>query len=85
MQNGMIVITLCAEDFCRDFALPAEEPLSKLYPRLLAALQKVSGRVFGEWNHLVLETNEGALLDHSATLFDYGICDGYSLNVSRED
>lgn len=84
MQNGMIVVTLRAEDFCRDFELPADEALSKLYPRLLEALQQASGRVFGGWKCLVLETSEGALLDGAATLHDYGICDGYSLNVSQE-
>ena len=81
-----IVVTLRTEDgFCSDFSLPANVKLGDLYPRLLTALQKTKGSLFGEWRDILLETEEGALLDRSATLYDYGICSGYYLNIVQED
>lgn len=83
MQDETIIVTLRAENFCRDFELPANVPLGELYPRLLAVLQKASNRVFGEWTKLILETDEGMLMDEKATLFDYGICTGCYLSAEQ--
>lgn len=85
MRDEAIVVTLQAEDYCCDFELPANVVLGELYPRLLTVLQKASNRVFGGWIKLVLETEEGALLDEMATLLDYGICTGYYLSVKQEE
>jgi hypothetical protein len=76
---------LCAENFCRDFELPTDIPLAVLYPRLLAVLQKASGRIFGTSKGVVLKTANGILRDPQATLSDYGVCTGSYLTVMQEE
>lgn len=80
-----IVVTLRMDEFCRDFELPANAILGEVYPRLLTVLQETSNRLFGDWEGVLLETEEGVLLDLTATLNDYGICDGCYLNIIREE
>lgn len=77
-----VIVTLRAEGgFCRDLELPAAAALGQLYPRLLAVLQRLGGSTFSQWKSLLLETEEGILLDLSATLSDYGICTGCYLTA----
>lgn len=85
-MTDQVVVTLRTEGgFCFDFELPAKVKLGELYPRLLTALKNASNRFFAEWENLLLETEEGLLVDMSATLYDYGICTGFYLNVVRRD
>lgn len=82
---GEIIVTLQADTFSRDFALPSDVKLKDLYPRLLTALQNASSSRFAEWKGVLLETEEGALLDLDATLLDYGVCTGKYLYLVEED
>ncbi|MBE6947724.1 MAG: hypothetical protein E7454_05690 [Ruminococcaceae bacterium] len=79
-----VVVTLQMDGFSRDFSLPADIKLRELYPRLLNALQHVSGSRFADWKGVLLKTNEGAFVDLEATLLDYGVCTGKYLVVVEE-
>ena len=79
-----VIITLMADNFSRDFSLPANVKLKDLCPRLLNALQSSYSTRFSDWKSIVLETDEGALADYEATLADYGICTGKYLYLSEE-
>ena len=80
-----VVVTLQADNFNRDFSLPANVKLKELYPRLLSALQNASSSRFSDWKGVLLETDEGAFIDLEATLSDYGVCTGKYLYVVEED
>jgi hypothetical protein len=80
-----VVVTLQADNFSRDFSLPANIKLKELYPRLLAALQNASSSRFLDWKGVILETDDGAFVDLEATLADYGVCTGKYLCVVEED
>lgn len=80
-----IIVTLQSEGFCSDFSLPANVALGELYLRLLAALKKISPACFDEWSSILLAGQDGILADESATLFDYGVCSGWYLNVLRKE
>ena len=84
MQDSVVIVTLRTEGFCRDFELPSNVALGELCPRLLAVLQKASGRIFGTWTGIILGTDQGLMLDKTATLLDYGICTGAYLSVRQE-
>lgn len=79
-----VVVTLQSDHFSRDFSLPVNVKLKELYPRLLNALQYVSSSRFADWNGVLLETEEGALLNLDATLADYGVCTGSILYLAEE-
>lgn len=77
-----IIVTIRAQGgFCRDLELPAAVRLEQLYPRLLDVLRRLDGSTFSRWNSLLLEKEEGILLDLSAVLSDYGICTGCYLTA----
>lgn len=80
-----IVITLYTEGFSKDFELPANTKLGQLYPRLLAVLQRMSEKTFGQWQILLLESEDGVLIDEDATLYDYGIHTGCRLRITQGD
>jgi len=79
-----VVVTLRLDGYSCDYALPANIKLEELYPRLLKVLQnEISGKL-KDWEEMLLQTEEGALLDLSATLYDYGICSGYYLTIVQK-
>ena len=80
-----VVVTLQADNYSRDFSLPANNKLKELYPRLLSALQNASSSQFSDWKGVLLETDDGAFVDLEATLLDYGVCTGKYLYVVEED
>ena len=79
-----VVVTLSSDGYICDYALPANVKLEELYPRLLNVLQSENCGIFENWKEILLQTDEGTLLDLSATLFDYGICTGYYLTVVQK-
>lgn len=80
-----IVVTLYTEGFSRDFELPANIKLGQLYQRLLTVLLRMSEPIFGQWQMLLLETDDGILADDDATLYDYGIHTGCRLRITQGD
>ena len=80
-----VVVTLQTDNFSRDFSLPVDIKLKELYPRLLAALQNASSSRFSDWKGVLLEADDGALVDLEATLADYGVCTGTFLYLVEED
>ena len=80
-----VIVTLCAENFEKDFELPCAITLGELYPRLLAALQATSSMKFGDYRGVILEKDGAGLLERNATLLDYGICTGGILTIAREE
>lgn len=79
-----VVVTLCSEEYSCDYSLPANVKLEELYPRLLKVLQNEISGMFKDWEEMLLQTEEGTLLDLSATLYDYGICSGYYLTIVQK-
>ena len=84
-MKEIVVVTLRAPGFSGDFELPGTVPLRDLYPRLLSVLKKIHSSIFVPYRGIILETDGRGLLNKQATLFDYGICDGYSLDIVREE
>ena len=80
-MNNTIIVTLRASGFEKDFELPSNVRLRELYPRLTNALQSTSPKCFGDYDTVLLELNDSALLSEEATLSDYGICTGSILTV----
>ena len=84
-MRDRIIITLRAGSFEKDFELPSRIPLRELYPRLTAALQKTSPMKFGDYTGVILEKEEAGLLSDDATLSDYGIVTGETLDIVRRE
>lgn len=84
-MNDTIIVTLRSKDFEKDFELPCHVPLRELYPRLTAALQKTSSMKFWDYTGVILEKDEAGLLKENATLSDYGIVTGGTLDVVRKE
>lgn len=84
-MNDTIIVTLKAEGFEKDFELPCRVPLHELYPRLDAALQKVSPTKFGDYTGVILEKDAAGLLKENATLSDYGIVTGSILDIVKKE
>ena len=83
---GAVLVTLQAEGFSKDFSLPADTALADLYPRLLSALRNVDEQhVFADYTRIVLESEDGGLLNESATLADYGVRDGWYLSIASKE
>lgn len=80
-MNNTIIITLKANGYEKDFELPSNVKLRELYPRLTSALQFTSPKYFGDYETVLLEREDSALLNGDATLSDYGICTGSTLKV----
>lgn len=80
-MNNTIIVTLKASGFEKDFELPNNVRLRELYPRLTSALQSTSSECFGDYETVLLELGESALLTEDATLSDYGVCTGSVLKV----
>ena len=81
----MVVVTLNANGFSKDFELPGNEKLGKLYLRILFLLKEKEPRIFGDCYGIIFEINGKGLLDKSSTLFDYGVCTGYELQIVEEE
>ena len=84
-MDDRVVVTLHCKGCDEDYELPCNVPLSELYPRLLSALQKHAYSDFCSYKGIILELNNRGLTDLSATLMDYGICDGSVLSVAKEE
>lgn len=84
-MNDTIIVTLRAEGFEKDFEFPCRVPLRELYPRLTAALQKISPMKFGDYTGVILEKDEAGLLKEDATLSDYGIVTGGMLDIVKKE
>ncbi len=76
-----VIVTLQADNFNRDYALPANVKLKELYPRLLYVLCETARARFGNLRTFALGNENGIFLDPEATLQDYGICTGQYLFV----
>jgi len=84
-MNDTIIVTLRAWDFEKDFELPCRIPLSELYPRLTAVLQDISAMKFGDYTGVILEKDAAGLLNEDATLSDYGVVTGETLDIVRKE
>ena len=84
-MGEQILVTLRAENFERDYELPANTTLQDLYPRILAALKKTSPRTFGDYSEIVLESRGAGLLKMDASLVEHGVRTGYILDVVRKE
>ena len=79
-----VILTLYTKSFSRDFELPANIPLSLLYPRLLSVLARVD-KSFAGWEDMFLLRAGKAMVFPEASLADYGIYDGELLEVVRKE
>lgn len=84
-MNYLIVVTLQTRSYSKDFELPADQPLGKIYPRVLDALRTDIFPDLGEVSSIVFELNGKGMIDETATLSDYGVCTGAYLSVVSKD
>ena len=80
-MKNTVVVTLRSKGYEKDFELPSNIKLEELYPRLTSALQSANPKVFGDYESIILELDDSALLDTNATLNDFGVCTGKILTV----
>ena len=83
-MNNRIVVTVRAGIFAKDMELPTNMPIGKLRTALLKVLQSIDPTTFSTIRKIRLFHDGYILSDDSVSLAEYGIKDGYYLDVYQE-